>query len=106
MVSRPAQLYRSILRELRKSAVTPGKKNQGVIVHLRSIVDQCRKSGDTQGIQDLEGTVLFLRSQKEHKALLHRYNPSFDYTSEERIKATANRVGLDMPVAPKLETKR
>ncbi|KIL70115.1 hypothetical protein M378DRAFT_68013, partial [Amanita muscaria Koide BX008] len=46
---------------------------------------------------DLENALVFLRSQREHKVLLHRYNPSFDYTSEERIKATANRVGLDMP---------
>lgn len=94
MISRHAQLYRSILGEIRKSAVSSGKKNRDVNFHLRSVVEKCRK---TEGIQDLENALVFLRSQREHKVLLHRYNPSFDYTSEERIKATANRVGLDMP---------
>jgi hypothetical protein len=30
--------------------------------------------------------------------LLDRYNPLFDLTAEERIHATARRVGLDMPI--------
>jgi ATP synthase assembly factor FMC1 len=30
--------------------------------------------------------------------LLERYNPLFDLTAEERIEATARRVGLNMPV--------
>jgi len=29
--------------------------------------------------------------------LLDRYNPLIDLTAEERIEATARRVGLDMP---------
>lgn len=32
--------------------------------------------------------------------LLERYNPLVDLTEEEHIKATARRVGLDMPVVP------
>lgn len=31
------------------------------------------------------------------QALLDRYNPLIDLTAEERIEATARRVGLDMP---------
>ncbi|KAI5832472.1 hypothetical protein K523DRAFT_344827 [Schizophyllum commune Tattone D] len=49
---------------------------------------------------DMENAVLFLRSQREHKALLERYNPLFNLTAEEHIKATANRVGLNMPITP------
>ena len=32
--------------------------------------------------------------------LLDRYNPLVDLTAEERIEATARRVGLNMPVTP------
>ncbi|KAF8351516.1 hypothetical protein F5887DRAFT_212588 [Amanita rubescens] len=95
-MSRHAQLYRGILNELKRSAITPGRKNQDVQRQMRSIVELARKS---ESVQDLESAVLFLRSQREHKVLLHRYNPLSDYTSEERIKATANRVGLNMPKA-------
>jgi len=59
--------------------------------------------------------VTFVRSQREHKVvcglfradtadffsamqtLLERYNPLVDLTAEERIEATARRVGLNMP---------
>jgi ATP synthase assembly factor FMC1, mitochondrial len=34
-----------------------------------------------------------------YQALLDRYNPLHDLTAEERIRATARRVGLDMPVS-------
>jgi hypothetical protein len=34
------------------------------------------------------------------KELLERYNPLFDLTAEERIEATARRVGLNMPETP------
>ncbi|KAF8624408.1 hypothetical protein AX15_005889 [Amanita polypyramis BW_CC] len=95
-----SRLYRNILRELRKSAVAAGKQNKDVVGHFRSMVG---KSGDAQSVRDLGNAALFLRSQREHKALLHRYNPLLNYTSEERIKATANRVGLQMPLTPKPE---
>ena len=32
--------------------------------------------------------------------LLDRYNPLVDLTAEERIEATARRVGLNMPKTP------
>jgi Complex1_LYR-like len=35
------------------------------------------------------------------KTLLDRYNPIIDLTAEERIEATARRVGLNMPIAPR-----
>ena len=37
------------------------------------------------------------------KTLLERYNPLLGLSVEERVKKTANRVGLDMPVTPKDE---
>ena len=45
--------------------------------------------------QELPG-MLTTRCQ----ALLERYNPLFNLTAEEHIKATANRVGLNMPITP------
>ena len=35
------------------------------------------------------------------QSLLERYNPLIDLTAEERIEATARRVGLDMPETAK-----
>ncbi|PFH51460.1 hypothetical protein AMATHDRAFT_142531 [Amanita thiersii Skay4041] len=98
MVPRHVQLYRSILSEVKKSATTPGKRNRAITAQLRAIAEKGRQPENTQTLQDLQNALLFFRSQREYKVLLHRYNPTLDLTSEERIKATANRVGLDMPV--------
>ncbi|KAF9482450.1 hypothetical protein BDN70DRAFT_875000 [Pholiota conissans] len=58
---------------------------------------------NTHAKQDYENAILFIKSQREHKRLLERYNPTFDLTAQDRIKATARRVGLDMPVTYKPE---
>jgi hypothetical protein len=37
--------------------------------------------------------------------LMDRYNPLVDLTSEERIEATARRVGLNMPITVKKDSE-
>jgi len=117
MASRYARTYRDILRELRAvsafrsfhkmflldsdKAVVPRKMNHDVASNYRSIVEKSRTSGDSTMFQDLQNALLFLRSQREHKLLVDRYNPLIDLTAEERIHATARRVGLDMPITHK-----
>ena len=106
----------------RTKAVVPRKMNHVMASNYRSIVEKSRTSGDSTMFQDLENALLFLRSQREHKVshrpiqnfvssnqrpfhqlLIDRYNPLIDLTAEERIYATARRVGLDMPVTHKAE---
>jgi ATP synthase assembly factor FMC1 len=41
---------------------------------------------------------MHLNLDSHTKTLLDRYNPLFDLTAEERIEATAHRVGLNMPI--------
>lgn len=79
--------------------------------HLRQLL-----STHTLSATDSENVALFLKSQRMYQVcsplailvenpdhhlcqtLLDRYNPLHDLTAEEHIKATAQRVGLDMPV--------
>ncbi|KAJ7179192.1 hypothetical protein C8R46DRAFT_1072811 [Mycena filopes] len=86
--------YRAALRELRASAVTPGKFNRPLAANFRSIVEKQRASGK---YDDIENALIFLRSQRIHKILLERYNPTGKYTAEERLQATTRRVGLELP---------
>ncbi|KAH0587487.1 hypothetical protein H2248_006269 [Termitomyces sp. 'cryptogamus'] len=102
-MSQLTHIYRSILRELRKSAVAPRKANKTVASNFRSIANNYRISGSPSVLQDLRNALLFLKSQRQHKVLIDRYNPLVDLTPEERIKATARRVGLDMPIEHKPE---
>ncbi|KAF7355260.1 hypothetical protein MSAN_01442100 [Mycena sanguinolenta] len=86
--------YRAALRELRASAVTPGKLNKPLAANFRSVIEKQKASGK---YSDIENALLFMKSQRMHKILLERYNPTGNYTAEERLEATTRRVGLQMP---------
>ncbi|CCF51634.1 hypothetical protein NDA11_000200 [Ustilago hordei] len=48
--------------------------------------------------QNLENLHVFLQNKALHAELLQRYNPTTGITEEERIRLTARRVGLDVPI--------
>ncbi|KAJ3555139.1 hypothetical protein NM688_g2738 [Phlebia brevispora] len=99
--------YRAIVRELNKASIAASStRNRAILSGFRSLFEQHRTGEELQQFQhDMQDALTFLRSQRMHKVLLDRYNPLHDLTVEERVKATARRVGLDMPVAAKGEDK-
>ncbi|SPO25231.1 related to FMC1 - mitochondrial matrix protein, required for assembly of F1F0 ATP synthase [Ustilago trichophora] len=48
--------------------------------------------------QNLENLHVFLQNKALHAELLQRYNPTTGMTEEERVRLTARRVGLDVPL--------
>ncbi|KAF9055132.1 hypothetical protein BDZ89DRAFT_1124918 [Hymenopellis radicata] len=90
--------YRSVLRELRNSS----PKKTAVVTPLSSsfrlVLEQARDASPERVVERVKTAVSFLEAQRKYKELLDRYNPLVDLTSDERIHATARRVGLDMPV--------
>ncbi|KAF9006439.1 hypothetical protein BDQ17DRAFT_1238788, partial [Cyathus striatus] len=77
--------------------------NKAIAGNFRSIVQKAQQQQNVQGLQDIVNATLFIKSQREHKILLERYNPLTDLTGQDHIKATARRVGLNMPVMSKGE---
>ncbi|SJL01909.1 uncharacterized protein ARMOST_05233 [Armillaria ostoyae] len=109
-----ASTYRSVLRELRKSVSSsyldldsvlmglqaPSKRNvvNPLSSNFRSILEGYRQPGNERVLEDVRNAVALMQASRQHQFLLDRYNPLIDLTAEERIHATARRVGLDMPV--------
>ncbi|KAF8842297.1 hypothetical protein BDN67DRAFT_899641 [Paxillus ammoniavirescens] len=102
MLSQHAQLYRNVVREVAKASISPRtQRNKEISASFRILFDQNSQSEESRVFRhDIENIVTFMRSQREYKTLLERYNPLVDLTSEEHIEATARRVGLNMPVLP------
>lgn len=100
-----ATQYRHILREIYKASRSPRATRNPVIANgFRKIFEALKSEEQASSFRtDMENAIVFMRSQRIHKELLERYNPLFDLTEEERIKATARRVGLDMPATPEKE---
>jgi len=92
--------YRSIVREVSKSSPVPRpNRNPEILKAYRNIFETSCKTKDEQSFEySMRNLVLLLRSARTHQALLERYNPLHDLSTQDRVKATARRVGLDMPV--------
>ncbi|KAJ8590333.1 hypothetical protein M405DRAFT_766567 [Rhizopogon salebrosus TDB-379] len=99
MVAHHAHVYRKVLREIAKASVKPrSARNKDIASNFRAFFAENAQSGDARPFQhDMQNVLTFLGSQRQYKALLERYNPLIDLTGEERIEATARRVGLNMP---------
>jgi len=94
--------YRHILRELVKSGVPRRETLKKVsAATIRNVFDSHRSASPTSAavlLRVADEAAFFLRNQRERQELLARYNPLQTLTSEQHIEATANRVGLNMPV--------
>ncbi|KAJ7638757.1 hypothetical protein FB45DRAFT_411078 [Roridomyces roridus] len=93
-MAQASTVFRQALRELRASAVQPGKLNRPLAANFRTVIETQRAAGQ---YNDVENAIIFMRSQRIHKELLERYNPTGNYTADERLRATTRRVGLEMP---------
>lgn len=83
-----------------KSIFPRDARNPVIVAHLRAALfakPASDKDAQASLLKTAENTAAFLRSDRIYKELLERYSPLHDLTEEERIKATANRVGLNTP---------
>ena len=53
---------------------------------------------DTRMVGHIRDAVTFLVNQREYDELMELYNLSNKYTQQEKVVATAHRVGLDVPL--------
>ncbi|OAA63835.1 Complex 1 LYR protein [Cordyceps fumosorosea ARSEF 2679] len=103
MTSSPAHLrslYRAILRELPPRPILAAPRTP-LHAQLRATF-----SSAGEGTADASPAVAaelatYLRSQRTYATLLERYNPGMDMDETERVRLTARRVGMDLPVLVK-----
>lgn len=65
--------------------------------YVRNMLRDPSKSVQECSFQRLNNLTTLLRNQRIHGELLARYNPVYGKSEQERIRATANRVGLEVP---------
>ncbi|KIW73771.1 hypothetical protein PV04_01864 [Phialophora macrospora] len=101
-------LYRRLLREL---PPTPQPRHTlprtPIHASIRKHVSSAPSSSPEQQhseaqtlarLQELEQFVAYLRAQRMYGTLLQRYNPGMGMDEEERVRLTARRVGMNLPV--------
>ncbi|KAM4063074.1 hypothetical protein HRG_010364 [Hirsutella rhossiliensis] len=94
-------LYRALLRELpaRPTAGTSSPLHSTSRSPLHARIRAPFAAGNiSNGAAEAEQLVTYLRSQRQYVTLLERYNPGMDMDEEERVRLSARRVGMEMPV--------
>ncbi|KAF2163273.1 hypothetical protein M409DRAFT_57566 [Zasmidium cellare ATCC 36951] len=102
-------LYRRFLRELPARTPSILANPSPLHRHIRSdfshdsneesasLAEQIKKPAERR-LEEGEQYLRYLVSQRIYTTLLERYNPGMNMTEEERVRLTARRVGMDLPV--------
>lgn len=97
-------LYRSILRELPPRPILASPRTH---IHTRIRNGFASQGAEhTTNPETVAQAVAYLRSQRQYVALVERYNPGMNMDEEERVRLTARRVGMDLPVEFMVEGKK
>ncbi|KAI1341096.1 hypothetical protein F5Y15DRAFT_376927 [Xylariaceae sp. FL0016] len=93
--ARLRSLYRSLLRELPPRPLGATNTRSPLQERLRQSFSSEATERD---IAHADQLVQYLRAQRQYTTLLERYNPGMNMDEEERVRLTARRVGMDLPV--------
>ncbi|CAL3972095.1 hypothetical protein PZA11_005294 [Diplocarpon coronariae] len=85
-------LYRCFLRELPSRSLA--EKPSPLKARIRSTI----ASESNISIAQAEQYLQYVKAQRMYATLLERYNPGMNMDDEERMRMTAKRVGMEMPV--------
>lgn len=100
--SRLLSLYRRVLRELpsRQGSILsdPSPLQRRIRSSFSSIAVDGQGDAALSEIQQAEQFVQYLQAQRRYVTLVERYNPGMNMNEEERVRLTARRVGMDLPV--------
>ena len=99
-------LYRRFLRELPASATAASSKSSllstpsPVQRRIRSFFAAPLEDGSLTSVrlQEAEQFAQYVQAQRMYATLVERYNPGMNMTEEDRVRLTARRVGMDLPV--------
>ena len=101
-------LYRQVLRELppRIPITAPSSLRSSIRKHFSSPPASSAPEQYTLARrQEAEQFIAYLKAQRIYGALLERYNPGMGMDEEERVRLSARRVGMNLPVEWKIGGK-
>jgi ATP synthase assembly factor FMC1 len=103
-------LYRRFLREMPTRTPSLLANPSPLQKHIRtditatsssdspSLAHQLKTKSAEARVQEAEQYLQFVQQQRLYSTLVERYNPGMDMTEEERVRLTARRVGMELPV--------
>jgi ATP synthase assembly factor FMC1, mitochondrial len=101
-------LYRRILRELPSRShnqphgqsllSNPSPLQRRIRSSFSSAAADTNANATIPRIQETEQFIKYIQAQRQYVTLVERYNPGMNMTEEERVRLSARRVGMNLPV--------
>lgn len=100
-------LYRSILRELPPRPLTapPSPLRSRIRASFTEPAKDPSPEYSLRQRQQAEQFIQYVKAQRTYITLLERYNPGMTMDDEDRIRLSARRVGMNMPIEFQSEKK-
>ncbi|KAK2865265.1 hypothetical protein FQN49_003748 [Arthroderma sp. PD_2] len=96
-------IYRAILRELPpRPRSSPSPLQTKIRQHLSTA--PADKNAARAQLEEAEQFTQYIKAQRQYTVLLERYNPGADMDQEERVRLSARRVGMNLPIEHKDES--
>ncbi|KAF1911063.1 hypothetical protein BDU57DRAFT_108921 [Ampelomyces quisqualis] len=99
-------LYRRFLRELPipPTTISSRTRHQKLSApstlqkQLRDTISKPSAANEQSQLQQAEQFAQYLQAQRKYISLIERYNPGMGMSEEERVRLSARRVGMNLPV--------
>jgi len=93
-------LYRSILRELPPRPITSPPSPLRIYIRnsFAEVPPDISPEYSLARRQEVEQYIQYVKAQRMYITLLERYNPGMSMDEEDRVRLTARRVGMEMPI--------
>jgi ATP synthase assembly factor FMC1 len=106
-------IYRRLLRELPIPSTTIPSRTQHqklsapstIQQRLRDTIVKPSARHTASQIQQAEVLAQYAQAQRTYIALIERYNPGMGMSEEERVRLSARRIGMNLPVEYDAEKK-
>ncbi|KAF2830431.1 hypothetical protein CC86DRAFT_463738 [Ophiobolus disseminans] len=101
---RVLSLYRQLLRELPIPVTTiPTRTAHQKLSSPSTLQKRLRETVTTRTptpsqLQQAEQFTKYVQAQRTYLALIERYNPGMGMSEEERVRLSARRVGMNLPI--------
>ncbi|KAF1822310.1 uncharacterized protein K489DRAFT_321201 [Dissoconium aciculare CBS 342.82] len=86
ILANPSPIQKHIRADISNSIVTPSLQHQQEHKTIEQILDEASQY------------VNYLQAQRQYTTLVERYNPGMNMSEEERVRLSARRVGMNLPV--------
>ncbi|ETS78117.1 hypothetical protein PFICI_10179 [Pestalotiopsis fici W106-1] len=91
--ARTRSIYRALLRELPPRPAQPRS-----MLHTKLRETFTSNTPTEKSLAQADQLVQYLQAQRQYVTLVERYNPGMNMDEEERVRLTARRVGMDLPI--------